>query len=76
MLQGRYLRGTTASRGQFANVVQEDGPLEFVELRGVGGDLGEEGIGHQHRGLVAMAGVGVAQQGGDVDLEGAGEAIE
>jgi hypothetical protein len=66
----------TTAGGELANVVEEDRALQIVELRGVQGDLGEEGIGHQDRGLVAMAGVGVAQQGGDVDLKRAGEAIE
>ena len=70
------LRRTTAAGGEFANVIEEDGTLEFVQLRGVGCDLGEEGIGHEDRGLVAMARVGVAQQGGDVDLKGPGEAVE
>ena len=57
-------------------MVQEDGALEGVELRGVGRDLGEEGIGHENGRLVAMTGGGVAQQGGDIDLESLGEAIE
>jgi len=57
-------------------VIEEDGPLQIVELRGVHGDLGEERIGHEDRGLVAMARVGVSQEGGDVDLEGLGEAVE
>ena len=57
-------------------MVEEDGTLECVELRGVGRDLGEEGVGHENGRLIAMAGVGVAQQGGDIDLEGPGEAIE
>ena len=66
----------TASRGQLANVVEEDGTLQGVELRGVGRDLGEEGIGHENGRLVAVAGVGVAQQSGDVDLESFRQAIE
>ncbi len=57
-------------------MVQEDGALEGVELRGVGRNLGEEGIGHENSRLVAMAGGGVTQQGGDVDLKGSGETIE
>jgi hypothetical protein len=65
-----------ASGGELANVIEEDGALESVELRGVGRDLGEEGVGHENGRLVAMAGGGVAQQGGDVDLQGPGEAIE
>jgi hypothetical protein len=72
----RGLGGTTASRSQLANVIKEDGALQLVELRGVHRDLGEEWIGHEDRSLVAMASVGVAQQSGDVDLEGTGEAIE
>jgi hypothetical protein len=67
---------TTASRGELANVVEEDGALEGVQLRGVEGDFGEEGVGGEDGGLVAMAGVGVAQERRDVDLKGAGEAIE
>ena len=57
-------------------MVEEDGALELVELRGVVGDLGEEGVGHEDIGLAAMAGVGVAEKGGDVDLEGLGETVE
>ena len=57
-------------------MVEEDGALQVVELRGVHGDLGEERVGHEDRGLVAMARVGIAQQGGDIDLEGLGETIE
>lgn len=57
-------------------MVEEDGALEVVELRGVHGDLGEEGIGHEDRGLVAMACVGVSQEGGDVDLKGTGKTVE
>lgn len=66
----------TTAGGEFANVVEEDGALEFVELRGVHGDLGEEGVSHEDRRLVAMTRVGVSQEGGDVDLKGTGEAIE
>ena len=68
--------GAAPSGGQLADVVEEDRALEGVELRGVGRDLGEEGIRHEDGGLVAMAGVGVAQQGRDVDLEGPGETIQ
>jgi len=57
-------------------VIEKDRALQVVELRGVHGDLGEERVGHKDRGLVAMARVGVAQQGGDVDLKGTGEAVE
>ena len=48
---------------QFANMVQKDGSLQIVELRGVHGDLGEEGIGHQDRCLVMMPGIRIAKQG-------------
>ena len=75
-LRERCLGGTATAGGELANVIEEDGALEVVELRGVHGDLGEEGIGHEDRGLVAMARVGVAQQGGDIDLEGSGKTIE
>jgi hypothetical protein len=75
-LRQRGLGCATTAGGELANVVEEDGALEVVELRGVHGDLGEEGIGHEDRGLVAMARVGVSQEGGDVDLKGTGEAVE
>ena len=68
---GGRLGGAAAAGGQLANVVEEDRALQGVELRGVRGDLGEERIGHEDRGLVRVAGGGVAQEGGDVDLEGA-----
>jgi hypothetical protein len=73
--QGRLGCATTAG-SELANVVEEDGALQVVELRGVHGDLGEEGIGHEDRSLVAMARVGVSQESGDVDLKGSGEAVE
>jgi hypothetical protein len=75
-LAERYSGCTTTAGSEFANVVEEDGPLQIVELRGVHRNLSEEGIGHEDRSLVAMACVGVAQQGGDVDLKSTGEAIE
>jgi hypothetical protein len=75
-LRERCLGSATTACGELANVVEEDGALQIVELRGVHGDLGEEGIGHEDRGLVAMARVGVAQESGDVDLEGTGEPVE
>src|SRR5450756_2994508 len=62
--------------GQFPNMIQEDGALQGVQLRCVGGDFGEERIRHENGGLVAMAGVRVAKQGGDVDLQGFGEPIQ
>jgi hypothetical protein len=61
---------------QLANVVEEDGALEGVQLRGVGRDFGEEGVGHENGRLVAVAGGGVAQQGGDIDLQGLRQTIE
>jgi hypothetical protein len=70
------LGSTTTAGGELANVVEEDGALQVVELRGVHGYLGEEGIGHQDRGLVAMARVGVSQEAGDIDLKGTGKAVE
>lgn len=72
----RGLRGASASGGELANVIQEDGALQCVELRGVLGDLGEERIVHQNGGLVLMALVGVAQQGGDIDLQSPGQPVE
>ncbi len=72
---GNLSRAAT-SGGKLPDVVQEDGALEGVELRGVGGDLGEEGVGHENGRLVAMAGGGVAQQGRDVDLKGFRETCE
>ena len=39
-------------------------------------DLGDEGIGHQDGGLVFVTGVRVAQEDGDVDLQGVREARE
>jgi hypothetical protein len=62
------LSGAATSGCEFAHVVEEDGTLQRVELRGVGGNLGEERVGHENRCLVAVAGVGVAQQGRDVYL--------
>jgi hypothetical protein len=75
-LRERCLSSATTAGSEFANVVEEDRALQVVELRGVHGDLGEEGIGHEDRGLVAMARVGVTQEGGDVDLKSTGEAVE
>ena len=70
------LGGASPSRGQFTDMVQEDRPLQGVELRGVSRNLGEERVGHQNGRLVAVAGGGVAQQGGDIHLESLGETIE
>jgi hypothetical protein len=75
-LRERCLGCATTAGGKLANVVEKDGALQFVELRGVHGDLGEERVGHEDGGLVAMAGVGVAQQRGDVDLKSTGETVE
>ena len=70
------LSGATTSGCQLPHVIEEDGALQGVELGGVGRDLGEEGVGHENGRLVAVAGVGVAQQGGDIDLQGPGQTIE
>src|SRR3981081_2201365 len=70
------LGSATTAGSELANVVEEDGALQVVELRGVHGDLGEEGIGHEDRGLVAMARVGISQEGGDVDLKGSGWTVQ
>ena len=75
-MQSGRLGSSTTPGGQLSNVVKEDGTLQVVELRGVHGDLGEEGVGHEDGGFVLVACGRVAEQGGDVDLEGAGEAIE
>lgn len=61
---------------ELADVVEEDGLLGGREMRGVLGDLSQEGIVEQDGGLVAVARGRVAQECGDVDLEGAGEAVE
>ena len=45
-------------------------------MRGVLGDLGQEGIVEQDGGLIAVTRGRVAEECGDVDLEGAGEAVE
>jgi len=75
--QHGWMLGGAASAGcQLAYVVEEDGTLKSVQLRGVECDLGEEGIGHEDGGLVAVTGVGVAQEGGDIHLEGAGQPVE
>jgi hypothetical protein len=71
-----YLGRTTTAGSELANVVEEDGALQVVELRGVHGDLGEEGVGHENRCLVAMARVGVSQESGDIDLKGPGQTVE
>lgn len=70
------LGGAAASGSEFAYVVEEDRPLQFVELGGVEGDLGEEGVGHQNGCFVVAARVGVAEQGGDIHLQGTGETVE
>ncbi len=63
------LRGLArVALGQFADVVEEDRLLRRGEVRGVLGDLGEEGVGGEHGRLFLVAGGGVAEQGGDVDL--------
>jgi hypothetical protein len=61
---------------QLADVVDEDRLLRGGEVLGVLGDLGEERISGQDGGLVLVAARGVAEQGGDIDLERAGKAVE
>ena len=68
--------GAATACGQLPNMVQEDGALQVIELRGVHGDLGEERVCHEDRRLVAMARVGVAQKRRDIDLKGPCETIE
>jgi len=65
-----------AALGQFSNVVEEDRLLRRVQVSGVLGDLGQERVRHQNSGFVLVAGGRVAEQGGDIHLQGAGEAIE
>jgi len=48
------LSGATPAGSQFANMVQEDRPLQRIELRGVMRNLSQEGVGHQHRRLIPM----------------------
>jgi len=57
-------------------MVEEDRLLGRGEMRGVLGNLGQEGIVEENGRLVAVTGGRVAEQGGDVHLQGAGEAIE
>src|SRR5260370_9726839 len=70
------LRRASASCCQLPNMVQEDGTLQGVELRGVSRDLGEERIRHEDGRLVTMARIGVAKQGRDVNLQSFGQAIQ
>ena len=62
--------------GQFADVVEEDRLLRRVQVSRILGDLGQEGVRHQNGGFVLVAGGRIAQQGGDIDLQGTGEAIQ
>jgi len=57
-------------------VVEEDRLLGRVQVSGVAGDLGQEGVAHEDGGFFLMARGRVAEQGGDIDLESAGEAVE
>jgi len=66
----------TASGCELAYVVEEDGALQSVELRRVSRDLGEERVGHQDGRLVAVPRSGVAEQGGDIHLQGPRQAVE
>ena len=70
------LRRAAASCCQLPNMVQEDGTLQGVELRGVSRDLGEERIRHKDSRLVTMAGIGIAKQGRDVNLQSFRQTIQ
>ena len=76
MLDGGLGHSAVAALGELADVVEEDRFLGGGEMRGVLGYLGQEGIVEQNGGLVAVTRGRVAEQGGDIDLQGAGEAIE
>jgi hypothetical protein len=67
---------STTSGGQLPDMIEEDGALQGIELGGIGRNLSEERIGHEDRCLVAMAGIGVAEQSRDVHLQGASQAIQ
>ena len=75
LLQSGLLGRATPPGGQFSDVIKEDRALQWVELRGVGGDLCEKGIGHQHGCLFGVARGGVAEQGRHIDFERARQAI-
>lgn len=70
------LGAAATAGGKLANVIEEDGALEGVELRGVESDFCDEGIGHKHGRLIFMACVRVAKEDGDVDLESVCETRE
>jgi hypothetical protein len=69
--------GGTASAGcQLTNVIQEDGTLQSIQLRGIGCNLGQKRIGHQNGRFVTVPGVGIAEKGGDVHLQGPRQPVE
>lgn len=70
------LCGAAVAGGELADVVEEDRTLERVELRGVEGDLGEEGVVHEDGGLFLVTGLGIAEQSAHIHFEGLGEAVE
>ena len=75
-LDGRSGHAAVAALGELADMVEEDRLLGRGEVRSILGHLGQEGIVEQNGGLVAMTSGRVAEQGGDIHLQGAGEAIE
>ena len=58
-----------AAGGELADVVEEDRPLQRVELRSVVRDLSQEGIVHEDGGLIPVAIAGIAKEDRDIDLE-------
>ena len=62
--------------GKLANVVEKDGTLQRVELRGIRGDLSQKRIGHEHRCLTGVTARSIAEERRNVDLEGSCETVE
>ena len=63
-------------RRQLPYMVQEDRPLQRVQLRGVRSDLGQERIRHQHGSLLGVTGVRIAQQCRNIHLQRACETVK
>ena len=63
------LGAAAAAGGELTDMIEEDGALQGVELRGEVRDLCDEWIGHEDGGLIFMARVRIAKQDGDIDLE-------
>lgn len=70
------LCGAAAACCEFTNVIEEDGALQGIKLRGVGCDLSQERVCDEHGGLIGVAGGGVAQEGRDIDFKSPGETIQ